>query len=649
MAYGRGSIAEVVYTGDEGGEVAIAVRKLLDNVAANEDDFDLWAQLVTYVEGLEGGLTRNSSPSSIELFRNVYDHFLAKFPLFFGYWKKYADAEFTIGGSEAAELVYERGVSCVQNSVDLWVNYCIFKETTTHDPDIMRELYERAAQCVGLDYMSHPFWDKYLELERRFNNEANMFKILERIIHIPMHQYGRYFSHFQTMAATRPVEELAPPEVIRDFTNQLVEQFQGQNKSQLEFERELRGMVDRLHLEINHRTSAETQKRWPFEEKVKRPYFHVHELEETELANWRKYLDFEEAEGDYVRTVFLYERCVVTCALYDEFWFRYIRWMSAKEGKEEEVHVLYMRAAVYVPIARYSIRLLWARFEESVGRVNYANLLYDAVLDVMGPNTETIVAKANTIRRYDGVEAAVAFYEDYINTKTTDIYLQGALVAEQARLLWKVKGSADEARKLFSSKYRWYLDSRYFLINWLQFEIDSATTGETEEQTHERVKKVHDLIRKEGRLGPHVLRDLSHHYMVFLLERCGKTGAKEYVVLDREVNGYVQSPPSPPSSPLPHRRAKSALTTPQFITVMRPLDNRPAPVTVFAIMQTYTNLSLCHIPSVLLLFARLLGTLLCFLVSVSSAHPQHVGFGSVLRHPLSHRCKIANTLSSPSL
>jgi pre-mRNA-processing factor 39 len=37
--------------------------------------------------------------------RSVYNRFLTKFPLFFGYWKKYADLEFSIAGTEAAEMV----------------------------------------------------------------------------------------------------------------------------------------------------------------------------------------------------------------------------------------------------------------------------------------------------------------------------------------------------------------------------------------------------------------------------------------------------------------------------------------------------------------------------------------------------------------
>lgn len=56
-------------------------------------------------ESQEGGINRNSSPQAITATRTVYDRFLAKFPLLFGYWKKYADLEFSIAGTEAAEMV----------------------------------------------------------------------------------------------------------------------------------------------------------------------------------------------------------------------------------------------------------------------------------------------------------------------------------------------------------------------------------------------------------------------------------------------------------------------------------------------------------------------------------------------------------------
>ena len=73
--------------------------------AADPDNYEIWEKMVRSAESLEGGLTRNSSPLAITTSRDVYDRFLAKFPLFFGYWKKYADLEFSIAGTEAAELV----------------------------------------------------------------------------------------------------------------------------------------------------------------------------------------------------------------------------------------------------------------------------------------------------------------------------------------------------------------------------------------------------------------------------------------------------------------------------------------------------------------------------------------------------------------
>jgi len=61
---------------------------------------------VKAAESTDGGsLNRNSSPQAIAATREIYDRFLAKFPLFFVYWKRYADLEFYIAGTEAAEMV----------------------------------------------------------------------------------------------------------------------------------------------------------------------------------------------------------------------------------------------------------------------------------------------------------------------------------------------------------------------------------------------------------------------------------------------------------------------------------------------------------------------------------------------------------------
>jgi pre-mRNA-processing factor 39 len=75
------------------------------------DEYKPWGDLVDAAETQEGGsLTRNSSPQAISAARAIYDCFLAKFPLFFVYWKRYADLEFHIAGTEAAEMVRDDSV-----------------------------------------------------------------------------------------------------------------------------------------------------------------------------------------------------------------------------------------------------------------------------------------------------------------------------------------------------------------------------------------------------------------------------------------------------------------------------------------------------------------------------------------------------------
>ncbi|GAB1191785.1 hypothetical protein BDV32DRAFT_115864 [Aspergillus pseudonomiae] len=570
-------MADYNYGGSE--EENAELRKLEVELVDDPDNFETWERLVRAGEALEGGINRNSNPQAITTVRNVYDRFLAKFPLLFGYWKKYADLEFSITGTEAADMVYERGVASISPSVDLWTNYCSFKAETSHDADVIRELFERGASSVGLDFLAHPFWDKYIEFEERVEAFDKIFAILGRVIHIPMHQYARYFERYRQLAQTRPVVELAPPETLSQFRAEL-DAASGQvapgAKAEAEVERDIRLRVDSYHLEIFSKTQTETTKRWTYESEIKRPYFHVTELDESQLSNWRKYLDFEETEGSYPRTQFLYERCLVTCAHYDEFWQRYARWMAAQPGKEEEVRNIYQRASyLYVPIANPATRLQYAYFEEMSGRVDVAKEIHGAILIHLPNHVETIVSLANMSRRHGGLEAAIEVYKSQLDSPQCDLATKAALVAEWARLLWKIKGSAEEARQVYQQNQQFYLDSRPFWTSYLTFELEQPTSSEVENVQYERIKQVMDDIRSKSTLTPDAVKELVQIYMVYLLERGTKDAAKEYMTLDREVHGpasvahaktgaaaqaQAQAPPSanqatpapePPAAPTP--------------------------------------------------------------------------------------------------
>ncbi|KAK3394138.1 hypothetical protein B0H63DRAFT_460151 [Podospora didyma] len=516
------------------------IKRLTAEVDADTDSFDNWEKLVRACEGLDGGLNRNSSPQALATLRNTYDRFLLKFPLLFGYWKKYADLEFNISGPESAEMVYERGCASITNSVDLWTEYCSFKMETTHTPHLVRELFERAAEHVGLDFLAHPFWDKYLEYEERQEAQDKIFAILKRVIHIPMHQYARYFERFQAMARTRPLSELVPDSTLAQCRQEIeTEALQfGPPPTEVELEAAIRARIDAQFYLVFQQTQTETTKRWTYESEIKRPYFHVTELEHKELANWRKYLDFEEAEGDYGRILFLYERCLVTCAFYEEFWFRYARWMSAQEGKEEEVRIIYLRAScLFVPISRPGIRLQFAYFEEMCGRVDIARALHEAVLMKLPDCVEAIVSWGNLQRRQGGLDAAIEIYKTQIDSPAVDIYTKAVLVTEWAFLLWKVKASVDEARAVFIKSVQWYADSRHFWQRWMDFELEQPTSNELEAKHGKRIKTVLSEMRDKSRLSPNIKQELGQVYLNYLQQRGGKSAMKEFLAMDRELFG----------------------------------------------------------------------------------------------------------------
>lgn len=515
-----------------------------DAVVDAPDGYDGWERLVRVTESLEGGVSRQSTPQHVAVVRSVYDRFLGRFPLFFGYWKKYADLEFLLAGAAAAEHVYERGVAACPMSVDLWTQYAAFKMDTSHDPEEIRDLFERGAAKVGGDFLAHPFWDKYLEYEDRLESPDRAFAILDRVVHIPMHQYARYFERYATLSQSRPLSTLLPADVLASFRRELLQEpvdaVKGGGREvkvergELEVEREMRVRVHHLQLEAFNRTRTAVTRRWPFESEIRRPYFHVTELPYPEVVNWRRYLDFEELEGEASAVRTLYERCVHACALYDEFWLRYARWTAAGNGGggggggEDEVRNVYQRACAAVPLARPYVRYAYARWEESRGNADVARDIYAAIMLPLPGLAEATVVWANLERRQGGVDAALAFYEARLKRQEYDVYGRAILIAETAKLHHMGKADTARAREVYRENSTICADSRYFWINYLRFETQLPDNLENARQAYASLSEV-------ARLPPDTLRALSREYLCYL-DACAPDLA-EFAKLDVEVEG----------------------------------------------------------------------------------------------------------------
>ena len=91
-------------------------------------------------------------------------------------------------------------------------------------------------------------------------------------------------------------------------------------------------------------------------------------------------------------------------------------------------------------------------------------------------------------------------------------------------------------------------------MNYLQFEV--AQPSPDQEEAHARIKAVHDTMRTKGRFSPDVLKQLSHYYMAYLMDRGGKDAAEEYMQLDKDVNGYVSSATKSAPSQIPSQKKR---------------------------------------------------------------------------------------------
>ncbi len=354
-----------------------------------------------------------------------------------------------------------------------------------------------------------------------------------------MHQYARYFDRFRQLSQNRPLTEVVSSDMVARLRGEVEAEAApyGVVKTDAELERDIRAKIDSVLYETFTKTQTETTKRWTYESEIKRPYFHVTELEHQQLINWRKYLDFEESEGSPTRIKSLYERCLVTCALYDEFWFRYARWMAGQPGKQEEVRNIYLRATtLFVPVSRPGIRMQFAYFEESCGRADVARDVHSAILQKLPSCVEATVSWAHLQRRQSGLDAAIDVFKQQIDAPEIDIFTKAVLVTEWAFLLWKVKGTTDDARTVFSKNVQWYADSRHFWQKWLEFELAQPTHTEVEPQHAERIKNVFEGMR-QSQMSASTKKELCEYYLNYLQQRGGKDAMEQFLVVDREMFG----------------------------------------------------------------------------------------------------------------
>ncbi|XP_014239862.1 pre-mRNA-processing factor 39 [Cimex lectularius] len=423
--------------------------------AVKEDpsDFTGWTYLLQYVD----------QENDVDAAREAYDKFLQHYPYCYGYWRKYADYEKRKGGElTRCEKVFERGLNAIPLSVDLWLHYLNFcKSLMKDDEEKLRAEFERAIEQCGLEFRSDRLWDCYIKWEMEVKNYQNAYALYHRLLATPTQGYKTHFESYEDFVRSHHPNKILKVDEFLELRSEVVQKIKEKGLPILEptaappgdesdGEEEpksahtdeetalMRDKIISIGKKIFKDTISEVITRWNYEEGIKRPYFHVKPLERCQLNTWREYLDYEIGVGSEKRTVVLFERCLIACALYEEFWVKYIKYLESLPGnREEEIRKVYQRACLIHHPKKPYLALNWASFEECHKNVEGARRVLIQIEKEVPSMMLVHLRRINLERRSGNLEEAGQLYEYYLaNTKSRSVFV--TLSVKYSRFCWKI-------------------------------------------------------------------------------------------------------------------------------------------------------------------------------------------------------------------
>ncbi|XP_044965548.1 polyhomeotic-proximal chromatin protein isoform X2 [Hordeum vulgare subsp. vulgare] len=431
-------------------------RKLRLLIDGNTSDFDTWVSLISSAE--------ETSVNDIGVISLVYRTFLLEFPLCYGYWIKYAAHKARLCTYDDVVGVYEQAVQAVPHCTDLWVSYCGFAMSAYEDPALIRSLFERAVSLVGKDYLCCHLWDKYIEFEKSQKQLIQLATIYINMLKFPTKKLHKYYGSFKKLATSLEQEvthcgaEISP-ENLHTFEAMEAEESEGyiSSKGSVLFDQggHLKPEALKQYLiagERFYQRSSELDKEiCGFETSIKRPFFHVKPLDDDQLENWNLYLDFVEKNGDFDWAVKLYERCLIPCANYSEFWIRYAEYVDAKGGREIANYAL-GRASSFFVKGVPSFNMYYSIFKEQIGDAPGARSLFvEGSSNFTSDFCMNINRLANMEKRMGNTKAATEIYEnaiqDAMQKQNTEVLPD--LYTNFAQFKYAASHSIDGAKEVF--------------------------------------------------------------------------------------------------------------------------------------------------------------------------------------------------------
>ncbi|SCU88483.1 LAMI_0D10264g1_1 [Lachancea mirantina] len=282
---------------------------------------------------------------------SVFEEVLLRYPLFFGYWRRYTAVEYQLNGIESSIEVLSNAVESFPSSVEIWCDYLsVLMANRSEKVDMIKINFEIARTHVGWHFLSHPFWDKYIQFETKRECWPELNEIYRAVCKIPLHQYARYYTAYKSFLEQH--SELASHEIEDIFP----------------------------------RTQRLVAKVWPFESKISKPFFDLTPVTQTDLENWNNYLNSVISSDSLPKEAaeMLFERCLVPCQYHEHFWKRYAKWMNNHSDFEHIVET-FKRGSKALPDHCLSFRRDFIKYldaqlnEEDVSRKS--QVLYEELIE----------------------------------------------------------------------------------------------------------------------------------------------------------------------------------------------------------------------------------------------------------------------------
>ncbi|KAJ7968852.1 putative Pre-mRNA-processing factor 39 [Quillaja saponaria] len=505
--------------------------KLHEIISEGSLDFDEWVSLISEIEKMH--------PDDMEKICFVYDSFLLEYPLCYGYWKKYADHMTRLSTMDKVVEIFEKSVLLATYSVDMWLYYCRFGMSAFEDPSDIRRLLKRAISFVGKDYLCYTLWDKYIGFEFSQKQWSVLAHIYIQTLKFPKKKLHQYYDRFKKLVAfweddiaslsnstvelqSEPlVDEQVPLRYKNDeiscIIKDLVDPSVGLSRSKaLQKYITIGEQFYRDACQLDEQIST-------FESNIRRSYFHVRPLDGSQLETWHDYLNFIEIQGDFDWAVKLYERCLIPCANYPEYWMRYVDFMEAKGGRELANYALDRATEIFLKRVP-AIHLFNARFKEQIGDAVSARTAFSRMgVETDSNFVENVILKANMEKRLGNNVAAFDAFKEAIEIATVKkLHALPILYVHFSRLKYMSTNSADAAIDILIDGIKTSPHCKLLLEELIKFALmlgGSKHIGAVESVVANAISA--EPSKSEG-LSAKDAEDISRLYLEFV-DLCGTT------------------------------------------------------------------------------------------------------------------------------